>query len=65
MTGSGSSQGAGEKTDANRKNLSPALDLGSHINATHQAQGMAGARHERTLATVACKRFIGIQSCFQ
>jgi hypothetical protein len=39
MTGSVSSNGSGEKTNENVKNLQPALDIGSHINAQGSAAG--------------------------
>ena len=34
-------------------------------NARFQPPLEAGATQERTLEAVGCKRFIGIQSCFQ
>jgi len=45
--------------DADVKKLLPTLDIGSHINAAAQARLKAGARHERTLAAVACSRLFG------
>src|SRR4051794_35071019 len=45
--------------DADVKKLLPTLDIGSHINARRQARLKAGARHERTLAAVACTPWLG------
>src|SRR4030095_5484622 len=49
--------------DRQARSRSPRLQL--LPNATLQARLKAGVRHERALTAVACKRFIGIQSCFQ
>jgi hypothetical protein len=52
MTGSTSSAQEGERTDENVKNLQPALDIGSHINAWRQLLPETGA--QRRLAAVSC-----------
>jgi hypothetical protein len=49
ITGSTSSDQHGDKTDEHLKNLQPALDIGSHINASAQPLPEAGATQERTL----------------
>jgi hypothetical protein len=40
-------------------NCEPTLDIGSHINAGHQARRVAAARHERRLFAVACMPMLG------
>ena len=45
--------------EADVKKLLPTLDIGSHINARRQARLEAGARHEWTLAVVACTPILG------
>ena len=41
------------------KKLFPTLDIGSQSNAAPQPLPEAGARHERTLEAVGCRRLLG------
>jgi hypothetical protein len=49
----------GKQHHENLKKLLPTLDIGSHINARHQARRAVGASHKSTLYTVAWMPWLG------
>jgi hypothetical protein len=49
----------GKNAEADVKKLLPTLDIGSHSNAGPQPLPEAGARDERTLEAVGCRRLFG------
>src|SRR5262249_39264431 len=59
LPGSASSARQKESNEhADRKQLLPTLDIGSHIYAALQAREIAGARYERTLFPVALQALV-------